>query len=187
MAITNTNTPWVNSDGLSVRFADMELIQGKGGEIGGVHETLLLELDVAYTDFTEGTDGDGATAVKIVDYNLFLPTGCQIERILFATGTAWATATAINFGTVRRTDFTTIIDADGLVDSLAITTIDTENAIVPIYNEGAGTYAGALLDDVGGPIATYDAVICMFYEGSAPTAGTGKLRIFYRPGSGAHL
>ncbi len=180
MTIANSSSVgWVNADGLRVKFPTQEVIQGKGGEIGGVHLQKVLEIDVDYTTFSGAT---GATVVNLVDMHLFLPNGAIIEQIDFAVGAAWDSTgndVALNFGLVRRSDFSTIIDADGLVDSLAKSVIDTPNALVKIYNEANSTYAGAFMDDDGG-VATYDSVICCFWENHAPTVGTGKLRIYFR-------
>ena len=184
MTIMNTNQPWVNSDGLAVKFPKLEVEQGKGGEICSNYSPKLLEVDISYLTLTTGVTAapDSATEVVILDYNLYLPAGCTIERIEVVADTAWTSAGdgfKLNVGTVRKTDFTTIVDADGLIDSLAETAMDTPHTVVRIDAESNTTYLGALLDDAD-QIATYDVVLCAWWETEAPTAGAGKIRIFYR-------
>lgn len=183
MTIMNTNQPWVNADGLAVKFPKLELEQGKGGEICSHYSPKVLAVDIDYTTLTTNVSAapDSATEVVILDYNLYLPAGAVIEKIEVFAATAWTSAGdgfKLNVGTVRKTDMTTIVDADGLIDSLAETAMDTPNTLVRIDHESNATYAGALLDDAT-QIATYDVVLCAWWETEAPTAGTAKIRIFY--------
>lgn len=179
MAISNTAPGWVNNDNLRVKFAAEEAVQGTGGTFSGrIGHQKITEYDVSYAAVARGTS---ATTVEILDYDVIIPDGAVIDKIEFQVGTAWDSASsdvALNFGLVKRSDFTTIVDADGLVDSLAKTAVDTPNALVVIYNEANSTGAGALLDDTS-PVA-FDSVVCAFWENHAPTSGTGKLRIYWR-------
>lgn len=180
MAIANTQTGWVNSDGLRVKFPADEKVLGTGGTFSaGIGHQHLTEFDIDYATVALGT---GATTVYILDYDVVIPNGALIDRIEFQVGTAWDSASndvALNFGLVKRSDFTTIVDADGLVDTMAKTAIDTAGALVRVDNESNATYAGALLDD-GASTVAYDSVVCTFWENHVPTQGTGKLRIFWR-------
>lgn len=186
MTIVNTNQPWVNADGLAVKFSALEQEQGKGGEVCYDHDPKVTTFDIDYLFFTTGitTAPDSATEVKIVDYNLWLPNGAIVERIEIAVGTAWTSvgdAFTMDLGLVRRTDFTTIIDHDGLFAAVPESgVLDIPGNLVRINRNHEATYDGALLDDVGGVSPTYDAVFCMSWNGAAPTAGTAKIRIFWR-------
>ena len=176
MAITNPTTGvWVNSDGLRVTFGATEGVHCESGEYNELSSTHYTEFDVTFSQVALGT---GDTAVYILDYGTVFPQTAIIDKVEFVTGTAWATDTAINFGFVRRSDFTTIIDADGLVNSIILGVRDAAGETTTITP--GGTYSGALMGVQAGIDATYDAVVCTYYEGSAPTAGTGKLRIFWR-------
>jgi hypothetical protein len=134
----------------------------------------LTEFDIDFTQVALGTD---ATHVYILDYETFLPNTCVVEKIEFITGTAWATDTSMSVGTVRHSDFTTIIDADGLVDALILAARDLagETTVITAGSTYAGTLVGAQ------PLnADYDSLVCVCFEsGSAPTAGTGQLKIYW--------
>lgn len=174
----NTNNATVNADGLRTKYGIADWALGAGGEYRTNTSTRQTEFSIDYTTLALGTDG---THAYVLDYDVVLPAGAIIEKIEFQVGTAWASASSdvtLNFGTIQRSDFATIIDTDGLVDSLAKSVIDTENALVSISNEANATYAGALLDDVGG--LTFDSVVVGYWENHVPTAGTGKLRIMWR-------
>ena len=178
MTIANSTTGiWVNGDGLRVKFGAAEAVKGNAGEFNMLSSTHLTEFDIDYTMAALGTS---ATTVYILDYDAVLPNTAVVEKIEFVTGTAWATDTSISIGTVRRSDFTTIIDADGLVDALILAARDLAGETTVILP--GGTYAGVLLG--AQPLdATYDSVLSVCFEsGSAPTAGTGTLRVYWRNG-----
>lgn len=178
MAIANSVTgAWVNSDNLRVKFPTEEVKKGTGGEYNTTTSTHISEFDI---DYTQAALGTSATNVYILDYDVVLPDTAVIEKVEFITGTAWATDTSISIGTVRRSDFTTIIDADGIVDALILSTRDLAGETTTIT--AGGTYAGVLIG--AQPLnATYDSLISICFEsGSAPTAGTGILKIFWSAG-----
>lgn len=179
MAITNTLPGWVNSDGLRVKFAAEEKVLGTGGTFATqIGHQKVTEFDVDYATVALGTD---ASNVVILDYDVILPNGAIIDKIEFQVGAAWDSVSSdvtINFGVVKRSDFTTIVDADGLAASITKAALDTPNALVQIYNEGSATFAGALLDDAAG--LAFDSVVCAFWAAHVPTSGTGKLRIYWR-------
>lgn len=175
MTIANsTSGVWVNSDGLRVKFPPASLVKSTGGEYRRYGSQHVTEFDVDYTQVALGTS---ATVVYILDYEVVIPNTAVVEKIEFITGTAWATDTSLSVGTVRRSDFTTIIDADGLVDALVLGARDLAGETTVIT--AGSTYAGVLVG--AQPLdATYDAVICVCFEsGAAPTAGTGQLKIYW--------
>lgn len=178
MAIANsTDGIWVNSDTLRVKFGRAEATLGTAGEFSeGVGNHHLSTFFVDYTQVAQGTTD---TNVYILDYENVLPSTAVIDKVEFITGTAWAGAgdVLLNFGIVRRSDFTTIVDADGIVNSLADDQIDTAGQVTVIDGSTA-TYAGALMGVQAG--IGHDGVVCTYFETSAPTAGTGRLRIYWR-------
>lgn len=178
MAIANTtNGVWVNDDGLRVKFPPESARKGNAGEFNALTSTHITEFDINYSMAALGTS---ATTVYILDYDVVLPNTAVVEKIEFVTGTAWATDTSFSIGTVRRSDFTTIIDADGLVDALVLGARDLAGETTVILP--GGTYSGVLLG-AQGLDATYDSVLSICFEsGSAPTAGTGTLRVYWRNG-----
>jgi len=177
MAVANTNTGWVNADGLRVKFPKELVLKGNGGEYNQLSSTHWTEFDIDYTMQALGTS---ATNPWILSYEVVLPNTAVVEKIEFVTGTAWATDTSFSIGTVRRSDFTTIIDADGLVDALILAARDLAGETTVILP--GGTYSGVLLG--AQPLdATYDSVLTIAFEaGAASTAGTGTLRIYWRNG-----
>ena len=174
MAIANTTTGiWVNDDGLRVKFGAAEGVLGIAGEYNELSSTHLTEYDIVYTDVAQGLT---TTNVFILDYDTVFPAEAIIDKVEFVTGTAWATDTSIEFGFVKRSDFTTIVDCDGLVDALILGVRDAAGETTTITP--GGTYAGALMGVQAG--IGFDSVLCTNWLGAAPTAGTGKLRIFWR-------
>lgn len=178
MTIVNTKAPWVNADGLAVKFPDLEVVQGVGGEICVEQSPKLLEFDLDWEMFTTdiSTAPDSATEVKIVDYNLVIPNGALIEQIEIVTTEAWTSggSLTLNIGGVARSDYTTINDEDGFVDDLALASFNAlnEKYVIILGTTGAGAYLTAA--------PTVDIVPCVRWGTAAPTAGTSKIRIFYR-------
>lgn len=170
---------WVNSDGLRVQFGSKEADLGKSGEFPILGPSRVSEFDIDYTVMALGTDG---THCVVFDYNTVFPAGAILERCDFVVGTAWAGASmTLNFGLIQRSDFTTIIDTDGLMDSFPTTVIDLAGNVVTTQPPGSypdiTTYVGALL----GTALAADAIVVGYWEVAVPTAGTGKLRITWRP------
>lgn len=185
--VSNTNVnlypPYVNADGLMVFYPSAEERTGAGGSFstmnGNVH---TLEYDVDWNDLKLGT---AATSLYVLDYHNYLPDNVVVEKCEWTTTEAWDSASnnvAINFGTVTLPTTAgayTIIDADGLVNSLAKADIDQLGALIlvaPTDTDPAPTYAGAQL----GVVLTEPALVVGYWETSVPTVGHGKLRVFYR-------
>lgn len=176
MTIANsTDGIWVNDDTLRVKYGRAEAVKGNAGEFNMPSSTHVSEIDVNFTGVALGT---GATVVYIHDYDTVFPDTAIVEKIEFVTGTAWATDTDISFGIVKRSDFTTIHDADGLVAALILAARNVAGETTVILP--GGTYAGALMGVQAG--IGFDGVVCSFWTGAAPTAGTGTLRIYWRNG-----
>lgn len=175
MAVANTNTGWVNSDGLRVKFPAEEVLKGNAGEYNYLSSTHWTEYDV---DYIHAALGLSQTNPYILSYDTVFPDTAVIEKIEFVTGTAWATDTSLDFGFVKRSDFTTIVDADGLLVAflLANRNLAGETTVVT----AGATFAGALVGVQAG--IGFDSVVSVNWNGAAPTAGTGTLRIYWRNG-----
>lgn len=176
----NTNRGWINGDTLRVKFPQDAIVAGKAGTysdlIGDINVT---SFDVGYADIALGTDG---THCFVLDYDFVLPVGAVMQKAEFFVTTAWDSASSdvtLNFGTIQRSDFTTIIDTDGILAAVAKTVIDLAGNLV--VGQAAGsypditTYSGAQL----GTATTLDAVIVGYWGNHVPTAGAGKLRIYW--------
>lgn len=182
MAIVNSTTGvWVNADGLRVKYgATAEATSGKGGEYCTYGPQQVTEIDVVGTALVDAVDD---TNVYILDYDAILPEGCVIEKAEFMVTTAFDSTSnnvALNFGLVRQTDYTTIIDADGIMNTVAKTVIDLAGNLVVTQAVGSypdiTTYVGAVL----GTATAYPSVVCAYWENNAPTQGAGKLRLYWR-------
>lgn len=183
MAIANTNTGWINGDGLRVKFPQDAIVVGKAGTysdlIGSVN---ITEFDVGYAAVALGTS---ATNPYVLDFDAVLPVSSAIEKVEFYVTTAWAGASmTLDFGLVKRTDFASIVDADGLLAAVPTTIIDLAGNLV--VGQAAGsypditTYSGAVI----GTALSFDSVVCVNWNTAVPTAGAGKLKIYWRmPGA----
>lgn len=175
---------WINADGLRVKFGATEAEKGKGGEFNNTDRFHVSEIDVDYTVAALGTD---ATHNVILDYDLIIPSGAIIEKVEFEVVTAWDSASSdvvLNFGTLSRpaagsTSFT-IVDADGLMAAVAKSVIDLAGNLV--VSQAAGsypditTYSGAQV----GTAISGDCVVSCYWGNHVPTAGAGKLRLYWR-------
>jgi len=183
--VAPAQTPqWVNADGLRVKFGRAEAELGAGGEYSTLGPKRMSEFYVDYTVAALGTD---ATHNVILDYDMVFPAGAVIERCEFVVTEAWDSASsnvALNFGLLKRpgpgVTAYVIVDADGLMDSVAKTVIDLLGNVV--VTESAGgypditTYAGVLLNTA----LAEDSVVSCFWETNVPTTGAGYLRIYWR-------
>lgn len=182
----NVNPPYVNADGLMVKYPKTERLVGKAGQFstmnGNVH---ILEFDVDYTDVALGT---GATANWVLDYDNYLPDNVVVEKVEFVVTEAWDSASsdvALNFGTVSMPSTAgayTIVDADGLMNSVAKAALDTVGGTVIVSPDSGATpdwstYVGA---QVGLELTAGPYIVTTYWETHVPTSGHGKLRIYFR-------
>jgi hypothetical protein len=194
---TNVNvypaqTPgWVNADGLRVKFGRAEAELKAGGEfanIGPFHRSQF------YVDYSVAALGISATQNVILDYDMIFPAGAVIEHCEFKVTEAWDSTSndvALNFGLLARpaagSTAYVIVDADGLMDTVAKTVIDLLGNSV--HTESAGgypditTYAGVLQNTA----LSSDSVVSCFWENNAPTVGAGWLRVNWRYANKAAL
>ena len=169
---------WVNADGLRVKFGAHEGELGRGGVVGLSPEVNISEFTIDWTVMALGTD---ATHNVVFDYDAVFPQGGVLERAEFVVTEVWTgSSTTINFGLIERDDFTTIIDADGIMAAVPLTVMDLIGNRVHSEPKGGypdvTTYEGAQL----GIALTADALLTGFWLTGVPTAGTGLLRIFWR-------
>lgn len=164
---------WNNVDGLLIQYGPDEVAVAKAGEVlqgrGDLHE---IEIDLDYTMVASAT-------ATIVNDTVTIPKNAWVERVQVVTLTAWDSAAdnfVLNLGTIRATDRTTAIDADGLIAALPQASMDPAGEVQEIII--GHTYVGA---DVGTVVSdTYPGLICADYDTGAPTAGRSTIRIFYR-------
>ena len=175
MAISNTNTGWINDDTMRVKFAQDELVKGTAGEFNMLSSTHVTEFELTPAMVNLGTSD---TAPYVLDFDTVFPNGSVINKIeLIGTTTTWDSAGdagAVNMGLVKRSDFATIVDADGLINSLADDAIVAGDVIeITVGSTGAGALLGTALE--------FDSVICVYVETENITAGTEiKVRLHWR-------
>jgi hypothetical protein len=194
---TNVNvapaqTPgWVNADGLRVKFGRQEAELGAGGEfanIGPYHTSQF------YVDYSVVALGINDTNSVILDYDMVFPAGAVIEHCEFKVTEAWDSASndvALNFGLLARpaagSTAYVIVDADGLMNTVAKTVIDLLGNSV--HTESAGgypditTYAGVLMNTT----LASDSVVSAYWENNVPTVGAGWFRVNWRYANKASL
>lgn len=177
---TNVNLthPDLNADGLAVWYGINEDTVDRGGYVSTYTGTHLTEFNVDWTDMKLGT---GATANYVLSYNTYIPKGAIITKCEFLVTSAWDSASsdvALNFGVIKQSDYT-IIDADGLMDSVAKTVVDLAGNVVVTQAAGSypdiTTYGGA---ELGTARADNNLVTC-FWETHVPTQGAGILKVFW--------
>jgi hypothetical protein len=181
---TNVNLkyPVRNADGVLQHYGNNESLVDRGQYLNTL--TGSEHLAVFNVDFADAALGVDATHNYVLSYGVFIPKGAYISKVEFEVTAAWDSASndvALNFGLLRYSDYE-IIDADGLMDTVPKTALDTAGAIVSVYKgdslPAASTYVGA---ELGSIRATNQLVSC-FWENNAPTVGSGILKVYYRVG-----
>ena len=162
--------PWINNDGLVVKFHSEESTLALGGALppAGVHEEIMAEITLTSLTSTAGT---------VLDHNLVIPAGARIDRVEVIAETAATSggAATLNIGLVRL-DRTTAISNTGLVNALALTAIDSagEYNTLVVGSTGAGSLVGTTLANAGVLVGNFGT--------AAYTAGKVVIRVYiYRP------
>jgi hypothetical protein len=175
----NTNNPYTNADGLMVRYGTKEAVVEKVGDLNTYGDEKMMKLKVLWSDLTLAVD---ATHNFVLSYQNVLPKNSVVTKVEFHVVTAWDSASndvALNFGVLREADME-IIDADGLMDTVPKTALDTAGAIVSVYKgdslPAAATYVGAEL----GSARPTNQYVSAFWENNTPTVGEGILYVYYR-------
>lgn len=161
---------WVNSDGLRVHFPGDERIVS-GGEYPGAGELRVIEVEFDAADV--------GTSVTILDYDVIIPRNSRIEQVELVSETAFTNATSFDFG-LTRLDGTTELDNDGLINDVALASINA-NGEKNTYNVGTSG-AGALI----GTTTAYPGYLNATRTGTAGV-GHGVLRVkLYVPSEDAN-
>ena len=172
MAVSNTNTGFMNPDGLRMKFPQDLLVKTIGGEYSQTTSTHTHEFDLTFTLVNLGA----AATPWIVDYDSVFKDGGVIDKVELKIGSAWTAggAATFNVGLVTRSDFTTIVSATGIVNAVAVATM-TAGTILTIVAGGTG--AGALL----GTALAADDVLAVHVATGPFLTGTMKMYIHWRP------
>lgn len=160
-------SPWINSDGLPVRFGADEGAVGSSGEYTSLGPRRFVEVTIP--DLTLVT-----TSAVVVDYNVWLPKNARIETVDVETVTAATSggSATLTIG-LNKKDTTSAYDATGLVSALAKTAIATAGQYTSLTqgSTSAGTAIGTSL--------TEKAFITAKYTTAIFTAGKVVVRIYY--------
>jgi hypothetical protein len=155
---------WTNNDGLRIKLGTTEAEVGLGGELnkGGTFREFEFVVNLA------GAGADPALIPRTD--NIFFPKGFTISEVevtneVAATGTG----AVLNIGLVKQSDYSSALDADGVLKAAPRTDWDaageTKTYIVGV--SGAGDLLGTPLTDAA--VLTYD------YDTAAFTAGRVKV------------
>jgi hypothetical protein len=161
----------MNADGLYLKFGTEKGQPTDGGAY--VTTGALREVEITIDDMTTLT-----TTHAIHSDAIRIPRGVRIQEIEVITETVATTSTsaALDVGLVRD-DRTTAIDVDGLVDALAVTSMDGAGETTLIQGP-ASAPAGAL---VGTTLANSGYIVVGTSTGTF-TAGKVVVKIrFYTP------
>ena len=159
---------WTNSDGLYVRFGTEEGVTGRAGEYNLLGPQHVTELSIDLTDLT--------SAAVIMDRNVLIPAGAQIEKVfLQVTEVTAGTNSNLNVGLIRQ-NMSTAYDDDGLLaaaDAFHTVALDAADSSVEYYS--GTTEAGALV----GTILANSGYITAHYDTGAFTDGQVTIRIYW--------
>jgi hypothetical protein len=176
----NLSPPYLNADGLMVRYGTSEAVVEKGGDVNTYGDLHVARFKVDYADVALGVD---ATHLYVLSYNTVLPDNCVPVWTKFTVTTAWDSTSSdvtLDFGTIKASDYT-IVDADGLMAAVAKSSIDTLGAMVDAYVSdslpAAATYDGAQLGTV---LSDGPYLVTCNWNANAPTVGAGILEVYYR-------
>lgn len=159
---------WKNADGLYLEFGTDKVVPKRAGEFKTVDGTHTVELDLDLTVLT--------TDDLILDDTCQLPAGARVIEVQVITTEAATTGTSatLNIGTIR-TDRTTVVDDDGLVEALAATALSELGEYTVLRSPVGGTSVG---DQIGTALANTVLLIGSTGTGTF-TDGTAKIRVLY--------
>lgn len=161
---------WINNDGLAVRIAKDEALEGNRGGVatisGPVH---VLEVELNFSDLA-------LSASRLINESMInLPRGMRIEKLEILVETAFTSAGAATFSLGLQNLDRSVYSVSGLIASQTVASL-TAGAVITITT-GSGT-AGAL---VGTALAS-PGLICGNASVAAFTAGKAMVRIYgYMP------
>lgn len=159
--------PWINDDGLRVRFGNVLSKQAKvgGPRTSGTRKELRVILD------TNEAPLNSTTVDFLGEPTAALPEGAYIESALLVVTTAFDSAgdaATLSIGTAQQ-DATTI-DADGFDVAIAETALDTAGKEVALD----GAHVGEILT------SAFPHYLTATVGTEAFTAGEGYIDIFYQ-------
>jgi hypothetical protein len=183
-----TQTPWVNADGLVVKFGAEEggSQDDAGSYTHGEHQVAWAVIDAADLTATE----------TIVSHSVRIPKNAYIEHVRVTTLIALATGTAVDVGLVYYNGTTlTELDYNGLLAANITASMNTVGEMQDYYKDAAAATVHDVLDGTGTPLTTGGALIGTSVATTAPeyyisasrtdatafTAGQFKLEVFYIP------
>lgn len=171
MAIVDLSTnKWNNPDGLYVLFGPDKARASRGGEFSTLMEGKhCVEVTIDLTALPTVASGN----VQIVADNVTIPNGAFLEQVdVIATKAAVGATATLTIGLLDQ-DRTTVQDATGLVNALAVTAIDTLGEYNKLIkgSTGAGTTVATKLTNTS--LITAAAGTADF------TAGKVRVRVWY--------
>jgi|SRR5688572_2098847 len=152
--------------GLYQEWGLEQTVVHKGGEYRNTGNLREIELKITLSTLTE--------AETILDRNIFMPAGMRISHVKVQTVTPAATGVAIDLGLVR-TDGTTEIDYDGILNAFPTASMDAANETQNYTVQGAA--AGGPL--VGTTTANVGHFTCSRTTATAFTAGVIIVTVYY--------
>lgn len=159
---------WLNEDGLYLKYGTEKTTANKAGEYVTTGPLRMIEVLIDLTALTE---------TETVQSDVTFFPKMRIERVDVVTRTAATSGgtPALDVG-LYRMDRTTAIDADGLVEALAMTAMDAAGETTSLSAPTTGTSVGNLI----GTTTSLPAYITASRTTSdAFTAGAVAVRIFY--------
>lgn len=164
---------WLNNDGLYVKLGKEEGASAKGGEypVRGPLKCVEVKIDLV-------ADAAATTAAIVGSVTgtagILIPGGVRIEEVEVVVETAATSggAATLDVGFVD-TDHSTVLDDDGLIAALALTSIDAagEKTVLRVGSTGAGAMIGTTLSSPG--------YISVAYNTAVYTAGKVVVRVYY--------
>lgn len=157
--------PWMNNDGLLIKYGTEEAQVGGGGEYRWDGPLTELEIDIQWNRLAAfGTE-------KVVDETIRIPNGVLLQSAEFRVITPFTSggSATLTLGLINP-DRSTAYDADGIDATVALTAIDAVNETVTCD----GALIGTVLNAAQGSSLVTATVGTANY-----TAGKGVLRLRY--------
>lgn len=166
--------PWVNNDGLTIRFGAERIEPALGGEYPGAGEIRVIEAEF------DGVDLVLNTPVQIGGWGVIIPRNSRIDSVeVIAETVLTAPMTSLDIGLQQYDD--TEYDYDGLVDGILIANLNVSGE-KNVYTAGVAG-AGALV----GVTTTIPSNIVVTALGGVPASGRGIVRVkVYVPSADAN-
>lgn len=165
---------YLDNSGLYVKIGTEVATPEAAGEYNNLGPLRMVEFIIP--DMTKLTLSD---AVLLGADNFFFPTGVKIEKVTIITDTACTSGgSATLIMGLQQTDRSTLIDATGVVNAVAVATLTAGSEQVFVKGtSGAGTRVGT-----GAAATTLPAYITAKAGTAVFTAGAVRVRVeFYRP------